>query len=57
MKKRMLFIYNPKSGKGQIRGKLAEIVDIFVKGGCEVLVHPTQGAGTPAEPWKNIRIR
>ena len=45
MKKRMLFIYNPKSGKGQIRGKLAEIVDIFVKGGCEVLVHPTQGAG------------
>ena len=45
MKKRMLFIYNPRSGKGQIRTKLADIVDIFVKGGCEVLVHPTQGVG------------
>ena len=45
MKKRMLFIYNPRSGKGQIRSKLADIVDIFVKGGCEVMVHPTQGPG------------
>ena len=45
MKKKMLFVYNPRSGKGQIRGKLADILDVFVKGGCEVIVHPTQGPG------------
>lgn len=41
-KKKLLFIFNPKSGKGQIRSHLSEIVDIFVKAGYEVIVHPTQ---------------
>ena len=45
MKKKMLFIFNPRSGKGQIKSKLAQILDIFVKGGCEVIAHPTQGPG------------
>ena len=40
----MLFIFNPRSGKGQIRNKLMDIIDVFVKGGYEVVVHPTQGA-------------
>ena len=31
MKKKVLFIVNPKSGKGSIRSKLLDIVDIFVK--------------------------
>ena len=44
MKGRMLFIFNPRSGKGQIRNKLMVIIDVFVKGGYEVVVHPTQGA-------------
>ena len=44
MKGRMLFIFNPRSGKGQIRNKLMDIIDVFVKGGYEVVVHPTQGA-------------
>lgn len=43
MKGRMLFIFNPRSGKGQIRNKLMDIIDVFVKGGYEVVVHPTQG--------------
>lgn len=43
MGKKLLFIFNPRSGKGQIRGKLLDIIDVFVKGGYEVLVHPTQG--------------
>lgn len=43
MEKKMLFVFNPRSGKGQIKAKLLEIIDIFVKGGYEVLVHPTQG--------------
>lgn len=42
MKKKMLFIYNPRSGKGLIRNSLFDIIDIFTKGGFEVIVHPTQ---------------
>lgn len=42
MEKRMLFVFNPRAGKGRIKLKLLEIVDIFVKGGYEVIIHPTQ---------------
>lgn len=44
-KKKLLFVFNPHSGKGQIRNKLLEIVDIFVKTGYEVQIHPTQEPG------------
>ena len=40
--KKMLFIYNPKAGKAQIRNKLADILDVFTKGGYEITVYPTQ---------------
>ncbi len=43
MRKKMLFVFNPRSGKGLIRNKLLDIIDTFVKGGYEVMVHPTQG--------------
>lgn len=42
MRKKMLFIFNPRSGKGSIKYRLMDILDIFVKGGYEVTVHPTQ---------------
>lgn len=42
MKKRLLFVFNPRSGKGQIRNNLVDIIDIFVKHGYECVVHPTQ---------------
>lgn len=42
MSKRMLFIVNPRSGKGSIKSRLMDILDIFVKGGYEVTVHLTQ---------------
>ena len=45
MKKKMLFVYNPKAGKAQIKNKLADILDIFVKADYEITVHPTQKAG------------
>lgn len=32
MKGRMLFISNPRSGKGQIRNKLMDIIDVFDQG-------------------------
>lgn len=42
--KKLLFVYNPHSGKGLIKNKLVEIIDIFVKAKYEVTVHPTQKA-------------
>ena len=41
--KRMLFVYNPNAGKGLLKPKLSDVLDIFVKAGYEVIVYPTQG--------------
>ena len=41
-RKKLLFIFNPFSGKGLVKNKLFEIVDQFVKSGFEVTVYPTQ---------------
>ena len=43
--KKLLFVFNPRSGKGQIKSRLVDIIDLFVKNGYEVTAHPTQGAG------------
>ena len=40
--KKMLFVFNPHSGKGLIKGKLAEIVDVFTKAGYDITTYPTQ---------------
>ncbi|WP_347559750.1 YegS/Rv2252/BmrU family lipid kinase [Clostridium sp. AM58-1XD] len=40
--KKLLFIVNPRSGKGKIRSKMLEILDIFIKAGYEVRVYITQ---------------
>lgn len=42
MKKKLLFILNPHSGKGQIKNKLLDIVDLMVKAEYEVTIYPTQ---------------
>lgn len=44
-KRNMLFIYNPRAGKAQIRSNLLDIIDIFVKAGYEVTAYPTQAKG------------
>lgn len=41
-KKRVLFIVNPKSGKGLIKNHLLDIIDIFVKNRMSVTVYTTQ---------------
>ncbi len=43
--KKMLFIFNPRSGKERLKTKLLDILDFFVKAGYEVTVHVTQRAG------------
>lgn len=45
MARQMLFVYNPRSGKAQIRSNLLDIIDIFVKAGYEVTAYPTQAPG------------
>ena len=44
-KKKLLFVFNPYSGKAQIKTQLLEIVDTMVKAGYEVTIYPTQAAG------------
>jgi len=43
--KKLMFIYNPKAGKAQIRSKLADILDVFARGGYEITVYPTSKHG------------
>ncbi len=45
MGQKMLFVYNPRAGKAQIRSNLLDIIDIFVKAGYEVTAYPTQASG------------
>lgn len=40
--KKLLFVYNPNAGKGLLRPKLADVLDIFVKAEYELTVYPTQ---------------
>ena len=40
--KKMLFIYNPNAGTGVLKPKLADVIDILVKGGYDVTTYPTQ---------------
>ena len=50
--KRMLFVYNPRAGKGLLKPQLSDIIDIFVKAGYEVVVYPTQSY---RDAYKKIR--
>lgn len=40
----MLFLFNIKAGTSGIRNKTADIIDIFTRGGYDVLAHPSQSA-------------
>lgn len=42
MSQKLLFIFNPHSGKGQIKNNLVDIVDIMVKAGYDVTIYTTQ---------------
>lgn len=47
--KKMLFIYNPKAGKAQIKGRLSDILELFAAGGYEITVYPTRKRGDAVE--------
>ena len=44
MKKKLLFIVNPRAGLGRIHQSLFGIVDIFIRNGYEVILHTTQAS-------------
>lgn len=48
-KKKLLFVFNPYAGKGQIKSRLLDIVDIFVKSNFTVTIHPTQAPADARE--------
>lgn len=43
--KKLLFVFNPHSGRAQIKNNLLEITDIFTKAGYDATVYPTQEQG------------
>ncbi len=52
--KKLLFIYNPHAGRGQIRGKLAEILNAFTRAGCLCTAYPTQAPGDAARAAREL---
>ncbi len=51
--KRILFVYNPKAGKGTVVKNLHEIMDAFVKAKDSVTVYPTQERGDACKVVEN----
>ena len=47
--KRMLFVMNPYAGQRRANKYLPEIISIFNRAGCEVVVHMTEGQGDAAK--------
>ncbi|MCQ4726542.1 diacylglycerol kinase family lipid kinase [Anaerotignum faecicola] len=45
MPEKILFVFNPNSGKGTIKNHIFQIVDVFTKNGCIVTVYPTSKHG------------
>lgn len=54
LKKRLLFIYNPQAGKGYIKNKLSDIIELFVKANYEVTIYPTKYQGNAKKVIKKI---
>lgn len=50
--KKLLFIFNPRAGKAQIKTHLLGIIDTFVKAGYQVETYPTQGPKDAVEYTK-----
>ncbi len=55
--KRLLFVYNPKAGKGAVVKNLHEIVDIFIKANYMVTVYATQERGDACRLLQSEEIK
>lgn len=52
--KKLLFIYNSNAGKGYIKNKLSDIIEVFVKADYEVTIYSTRYQGNAREIVKDI---
>jgi YegS/Rv2252/BmrU family lipid kinase len=50
--KKMLFVFNPNSGKGLIKNYLLDIVKVFTEGGYELCVYPTK---SPRDGYEYVK--
>ena len=48
---KMLFVFNPNSGKAQIKNQLMKIIQVFSKAGYEITVYPTKA---PLDVYQHI---
>ena len=48
---KMLFVFNPNSGKAQIKNQLMKIIQVFSKAGYEITVYPTKA---PLDGYQHI---
>ena len=51
---RLLFVYNPTSGTGQVRTALAQVLDVFTKAGWITTSYPTQCKGDAARAIREL---
>lgn len=51
---RLLFLYNPTSGTGQIKAALAPVLDVFTKAGWITTSYPTQCRGDAARVVREL---
>jgi len=51
---KLLFIYNPTAGKGQVSEGLSPILDEFTKSGWLVTAYPTQGPGDAIQAAREL---
>lgn len=54
--RKLLFVFNPKSGMGLIKNHLLEIVDVMVKAGYEPTVYPTQARGDAIRKVREVGV-
>lgn len=53
----LLFVFNPTSGTGQVKGALASILDVFTKAGWITTSYPTQCKGDAARTVQELGAR
>ena len=54
LRKKLYFIYNPLAGKGNVRGKLYEIIQALASAEYEVTVYPTREPKDATERVENL---
>lgn len=48
-REKVLFIYNPQAGKGTLKNKISDVLEIFMKFNLEITVYATKEAGEATE--------